>query len=89
MFLNLSNNKLLTCPDLSNYIKLNIFVIFNNNFTTLHKSIIKCSKLNSYKKYKQYKHLDTLPFILNNSIENYYYSNIMKYYNKIYLTNCK
>ena len=64
----------------------------NNLLTTLSRSIIYCKKLiynynycHHYKKYKDLNYLESLPYLINKCIEEYYYKPIMDYYNSKYL----
>jgi len=57
----------------------------NNLFTTLPLSILKCKTLFNYKKYNYYTKINELNELLTYKIKYYYYLNIMKYYNNLYL----
>jgi len=84
------NNKLLErLPELPYNLKI---LYCNNNplLTTLPRSIIYCKNIiydynnnnnNNYKKYNDLKYLNSLPYLVNKIIEDYYYKPIMYYYN--------
>ena len=74
-------NNIYKFPNLHKLQKLNILYSFNNKLNTLPKSILYCKNLLTYKKYKLYTYINKLNYLLNYHIKNYYYYNIMKYYN--------
>jgi len=78
--LSCNNNNLSVLPKISYNFK---FLYCSNNFNLkLPRSIIFNSKLKYYKKYKTYKNINELTYLLNYNIENYYYSIILKYYTR-------
>ena len=78
-------NKLLELPNLSECKNLFYLDCKENQIKNLYVSIIQCKDLEEYIKYNNYYNLEELNNLLNCKIKYYYYSSIMKYYNKCYL----
>jgi len=74
-----NNNKLTQLPELPS--NLNLIKCYNNS-KNLYKYIIHCKSLYIHKKYNKYRYIDILNDLLNYKIENYYYLEIIEYYDK-------
>jgi Leucine-rich repeat (LRR) protein len=74
--------------NLDKLINLEWLSCYNNQLTSLSKSIKKLKKIKYYKKkydISDYQYIENLPYEVNENIEQYYYKPILNYYNSKYL----
>jgi len=100
IYLDCCNNNLIQLPDLpvnfkflycfnNQFIQLPKLLInfsyiqFYNNMQNI-KTIINCKSLTYHKKYNNYMYLKKINYLLNDTIEKYYYFRLIQYYNNKY-----